>query len=237
MQAVICIAGVDVAKAELVISTDPDSNAVRSIANNEQAIAAWLQTLAASSVVAMESSGIYHQLLAQLAHAAGARVFATASGDKREAVLGFGADVCIDYRSEDFQTVVAQATGGQGVDVVIDFVGAPYLEANVRSLTVGGRMVCVGLLGGAANASLPMDAVLYRHLKIFGTVMKSRTPEVKQAMVQRFAKQWLTALEAGTIRPVIDRRFALADAAQAHQHMESGANIGKILLLPAGTER
>jgi NADPH:quinone reductase-like Zn-dependent oxidoreductase len=173
----------------------------------------------------------------QLAHAAGARVFATASGDKRDAVLGFGADVCIDYRSEDFQTVVAQATDGKGVDVVIDFVGAPYLEANVRSLAVGGRMVCVGLLGGAANATLPMDAVLYRHLKIFGTVMKSRTPEVKQAMVQRFAKQWLPALEAGTIRPVIDRRFALADAAQAHQHMESGANIGKILLLPAGTER
>lgn len=75
MQAVICIAGVDVAKAELVISTDPDSNAVRSIANNEQAIAAWLQTLAASSVVAMESSGIYHQLLAQLAHAAGMQVY------------------------------------------------------------------------------------------------------------------------------------------------------------------
>ncbi len=192
---------------------------------------------AGESVLIHAAAGGVGSAAVQLAHAAGARVFATASGDKREAVLGFGADVCIDYRSEDFQTVVAQATEGKGVDVVIDFVGAPYLEANVRSLAVGGRMVCVGLLGGAANASLPMDAVLYRHLKIFGTVMKSRTPEVKQAMVQRFAKQWLAALEAGTIRPVIDRRFALADAAQAHQHMESGANIGKILLLPAGTER
>ena len=77
-----------------------------------------------------------------------------------------------------------------------------------------------------------MDVVLYRHLQIFGTVMKSRPPEVKQAMVQRFAQQWLQALAAGVIRPVIDSTFALADAAQAHRRMESGASIGKILLLP-----
>ena len=77
-----------------------------------------------------------------------------------------------------------------------------------------------------------MDVVLYRHLQIFGTVMKSRPPEVKQAMVQRFARQWLPALAAGVIRPVIDSTFALADAAQAHRRMESGASVGKILLLP-----
>ena len=95
-----------------------------------------------------------------------------------------------------------------------------------------GRLVSVGLLGGAQGAELPMDVVLYRHLQIFGTVMKSRPPEVKQAMVQRFAQQWLPALAAGVIRPVIDSTFALADAAQAHRRMESGASIGKILLLP-----
>ena len=121
-------------------------------------------------------------------------MFATAGGDKRGAVLGCGADVFIDYRSEDFQAVVAQATQGRGVDVVIDFIGAPYLQRNVRSLADGGRLVSVGLLGGAQGAELPMDVVLYRHLQIFGTVMKSRPPEVKQAMVQRFAHQWLPAL-------------------------------------------
>ena len=159
-------------------------------------------------------------------------MLATAGGDKRGAVLGCGADVFIDYRSEDFQAVVAQATQGRGVDVVIDFIGAPYLQRNVRSLADGGRLVSVGLLGGAQGAELPMDVVLYRHLQIFGTVMKSRPPEVKQAMVQRFAQQWLPALAAGLIRPVIDSTFALADAAQAHRRMESGASIGKILLLP-----
>ena len=118
-------------------------------------------------------------------------MFATAGGDKRGAVLGCGADVFIDYRSEDFQAVVAQATQGRGVDVVIDFIGAPYLQRNVRSLADGGRLVSLGLLGGAQGAELPMDVVRYRHLQIFGAVMKSRPPEVKQAMVQRFAQQWL----------------------------------------------
>lgn len=132
------------------------------------------------------------------------RTSSKAGGDSRGAVLDCGADVFIDCRSEDFQAVVAQATQGRGVDVVIDFIGAPYLQRNVRSLADGGRLVSVGLLGGAQGAELPMDVVLYRHLQIFGTVMKSRPPEVKQAMVQRFVHQWLPALAAGVIRPVID---------------------------------
>lgn len=191
---------------------------------------------AGESVLIHAAAGGVGSAAVQLAHAAGARVFATASGNKREAVLGFGADVFIDYRSEDFQTVVAQATDGKGVNIVIDFIGAPYLEPNVRSLAIGGRMVMVGLLGGSQGSSLPMDVVLYRHLQIFGTVMKSRSPEVKQAMLRRFAERWLSALEAGAIRPVIDSTFSLADAAQAHRHMEYGTSIGKILLLPGCTE-
>lgn len=187
---------------------------------------------AGESVLIHAAAGGVGSAAVQLARAAGARVFATASGDKRGAVLGFGADVFIDYRSEDFAAVVAQATDGQGVDVVIDFIGAPYLERNLRSLAVGGRMVAVGLLGGSQGAALPMDVLLYRHLQIFGTVMKSRPPEVKQAMVQRFAQRWLPALAAGAIRPVIDSTYPLAEAAQAHRHMESGVSVGKILLLP-----
>jgi NADPH:quinone reductase-like Zn-dependent oxidoreductase len=187
---------------------------------------------AGESVLVHAAAGGVGSAAVQLAHAAGARVFATASGDKREAVAGFGADVFIDHRSEDFQAVVARETGGQGVDVVIDFVGAPYLERNLRSLALGGRLVVVGLLGGAEPAPLPMDLLLFRHLQIFGTVMKSRPPAVKQAMVQRFAARWLPALADGSIRPVIDSRYPLAQAAQAHRRMESGQSVGKILLLP-----
>ena len=187
---------------------------------------------AGESVLIHAAAGGVGSAAVQLAKATGARVFATASGDKRDAVLGLGADVFIDHRSEDFAAVVAQATEGRGVDVVIDFIGGPYLERNVRSLAIGGRLTVVGLLGGAAGASLPLDLLLYRHLQIFGTVMKSRPAEVKQAMVQRFAQQWLGAFADGRLRPVIDSRFALADAAQAHQRMEAGLNVGKILLLP-----
>jgi len=192
---------------------------------------------AGESVLIHAAAGGVGSAAVQLAHALGARVFATASGEKCEAVRGFGADVVIDHRSEDFAAVVAQGTDGKGVDVVIDFIGAPYLERNVRSLAIGGRMVSVGLLGGAAGATLPMDAVLYRHLQIFGTVMKSRPPEVKQAMVQRFAQQWLGALADGTLRAVIDSSYPLAEAAQAHARMEAGLNVGKILLLPGAAAR
>lgn len=186
------------------------------------------------SVLIHAAAGGVGSAAVQLAHAAGARVFATASADKRDAVLGFGADVFIDYRSEDFQAVVAEQTGGKGVDVVIDFIGAPYLTRNVRSLAVGGRMTVVGLLGGAISegALFPLDALLFRHLQIFGTVMKSRPPEVKQAMTQRFAQRWMGALADGTIRPVIDSTYPLADAAGAHRRMETGVSVGKILLLP-----
>ena len=188
---------------------------------------------AGESVLIHAAAGGVGSAAVQLAHAAGARVFATASADKRDAVLGFGADVFIDYRSEDFQAVVADKTEGKGVDVVIDFIGGPYLERNVRSLAVGGRMTVVGLLGGATEgAQLPIDVLLYRHLQIYGTVMKSRPPEVKQAMTQRFAQRWLGALADGTLRPVIDSTYPLADAAAAHRRMETGASVGKILLLP-----
>ncbi|MEF7615880.1 NAD(P)H-quinone oxidoreductase [Aquincola sp. MAHUQ-54] len=188
---------------------------------------------AGESVLIHAAAGGVGSAAVQLAHAAGARVFATTGGDKREAVRGFGADEVIDYRSEDFHAVVAGKTDGQGADVVIDFIGAPYLERNVRSLAVGGRMVVVGLLGGAQGAALPIDLLLYRHLQIFGTVMKSRPPEVKQAMVQRFAQRWLGALGSGAIRPVIDSTYPLADAAAAHRRMETGESVGKILLQPA----
>ena len=188
---------------------------------------------AGESVLIHAAAGGVGSAAVQLAHAAGARVFATASADKRDAVLGLGADVFIDYRSEDFQAVVADKTEGKGVDVVIDFIGGPYLERNVRSLAVGGRMTVVGLLGGATEgAQLPIDVLLYRHLQIYGTVMKSRPPEVKQAMTQRFAQRWMGALADGTLRPVIDSTYPLADAAAAHRRMETGASVGKILLLP-----
>ncbi|MDM0118444.1 NAD(P)H-quinone oxidoreductase [Variovorax arabinosiphilus] len=166
----------------------------------------------------------------QLAHAIGAQVFASASGDKLDRVRAFGADVGIDHRAQDFAEVVAAETGGRGVDVVIDFVGAPYFERNVRALADGGRLVQVGVMGGTAGASMPIDRLLFGHLQIMGTVMKSRTPAVKQAMTRRFAQRWLAQFGSGELQPVIDTVWPLAQAADAHRRMESGLSVGKIVL-------
>jgi putative PIG3 family NAD(P)H quinone oxidoreductase len=166
----------------------------------------------------------------QLAHATGARVIATSTAEKLGRIRDLGADVVVDYKAEDFFEAVTRATGGRGVDVVIDFIGAPYLERNIRSLAEGGRLVQVGLMGGAADAKLPLDLLLYRYIRIIGTVMKSRPQEVKHAMTARFRERWLPAFGRGEVRPVIDSTFPLADAGDAHCRMESGEGFGKIVL-------
>ena len=167
----------------------------------------------------------------QLAHAAGATVFATASGGKQEKVRAFGADVVVDYKTSDFAKVVAAETDGKGVDVIIDFIGASYFERNIASLDFGGRLIEVGLLGGVEAATLPLDRLLHRHLQIIGTVMKSRSAPVKQAMTRRFRDRWLGAFADGTLHAVVDSTFPLEQAADAHRHMEASASVGKIVLV------
>ncbi|MEN3751977.1 zinc-binding dehydrogenase [Mangrovibacter sp. SLW1] len=136
----------------------------------------------------------------------------------------------MDYENEDFTDVVARVTEGKGVDLILDFIGAPYLSRNVNALNFGGRLVQIGIMGGIENAQLPLDRVLYRHLRIMGTVMKSRSQDVKQAMSQRFRERWLTHFSEASLNPIIDSVFPLAEASAAHQRMEDGLNVGKIVL-------
>ncbi|PVY77725.1 putative PIG3 family NAD(P)H quinone oxidoreductase [Cupriavidus alkaliphilus] len=166
----------------------------------------------------------------QLAAACGAQVFATASGHKLDQLNALGASVLIDYQREDFQAVVEQTTAGGGVDVIVDFIGAPYFERNILSLANGGRLVQVGLLGGGTGASVPLERILYGHLRILGTVMKSRTPAEKHAMVNRFSAHWLADFQARGLKPVVDSVVPLERAAEAHRRMESNQNLGKIVL-------
>ncbi|GAB7547638.1 NAD(P)H-quinone oxidoreductase [Cupriavidus sp. 8B] len=182
------------------------------------------------SVLIHAAAGGVGSAAVQLAHAIGAKVFATAGASKLDRVRALGADVGIDYKSVDFAKAVAEATGGRGVDVVIDFVGAPYLERNVRSLADGGRLVQVGIMGGTEGGVLPLDRVLFGHLQIIGTVMKSRPAAVKHAMTRRFGERWLDGFGQNGLVPVIDSVFALAQAADAHRRMESNQSVGKIVL-------
>jgi len=112
----------------------------------------------------------------------------------------------------------------------VDFVGAPNFARNIRSMNFGGRLIQVGLLAGGAGAEIDLQTVLYRHLQIMGTVMKSRPQSVKHAMVARFRDRWLDDLGAGRLTPVIDSTFPMAQAADAHRRMETNQSFGKLIL-------
>jgi putative PIG3 family NAD(P)H quinone oxidoreductase len=166
----------------------------------------------------------------QLARAAGATVITTAQASAHDLVRRMGAHHAIDYEHQDFADIVAELTEGRGVNLILDFIGAPYFERNVNALDFGGRLVQIGIMGGIDNATMPLDRLLYRHLRIIGTVMKSRTQEVKHAMSRRFRERWLAQFGKDGLTPVIDSVYPLAQAGAAQQRMEDGLNVGKIVL-------
>lgn len=182
------------------------------------------------SVLIHAAGGGVGSAAVQLARASGARIFATAEAKKHARILALGADVVIDYKVDDFASVIEVATGGEGVNVIVDFVGAPYFARNIQSLAYGGRLVQVGLLAGGQGATIDLERVLYRHLQILGTVMKSRPQPVKHDMVRRFSEFWLGHFAKGELVPVIDSVFPLGDAAAAHRRMETNDSVGKIIL-------
>lgn len=186
---------------------------------------------AGDSVLIHAAAGGVGSAAVQLAYATGATVYATTEGSKLSRVEHLGADVAIDYKTEDFAEVIADKTQGRGVDVIIDFIGAPYFARNIASLADGGRLVQVGILGGGGQVKVELEHILYRHLQIFGTVMKSRTQPEKHAMIKRFRDHWLDRFEgAASLEPVVDSTFPLSRAADAHRRMESAQNVGKIIL-------
>jgi putative PIG3 family NAD(P)H quinone oxidoreductase len=168
----------------------------------------------------------------QLAKRAGARAIVTAGSDaKCEQCRKLGADVAVNYRSAKFADAVKQATGGQGVDVVLDSIGAPYLEDNLASLAVGGRLVLIGLMGGA-KAELNLGVLLARRLSVIGSTLRARPVEEKAAIVRGFLARFGDDLAAGRIRAVVDRVLPLAQAAEAHRTMKASEHFGKIVLTP-----
>jgi putative PIG3 family NAD(P)H quinone oxidoreductase len=186
-------------------------------------------TVGESFLVHGGSSGIGTMAI-QLAAAQGARVFATAGSQaKLDACRAFGADVAINYREQDFAEVVAAETGGAGVDVILDTVGAKYLPANVRSLALGGRLVVIGMVGGAVG-ELNLGALMARRASVFAAGLRARPIEQKAAIVAGTVAHVWPSIESGRVRPVIDRILPLADAAEAHRVVEASTHIGKVVL-------
>jgi putative PIG3 family NAD(P)H quinone oxidoreductase len=190
---------------------------------------------AGQTVLVHGGSGGVGTAAIQLAHALGARVLTTAGGPERASrCVALGADVAIDHRSEDVVARVRDVTDGRGADVVLDLLGAGGLEANVRMLATGGRLVVIGLQQGR-RGELDLGLLLARRASIHGTTLRSRSPAEKATIVAGVAEHaWPlvgTAPDAA-IRPVVHEVIPLAEAGRAHELLASGAVFGKLVLVP-----
>ena len=166
----------------------------------------------------------------QISRHAGATVFVTAgTQEKIDKCKTLGATEGINYKTTDFVTEIQRLTDRQGVDVVLDFIGAPYLERNLSILKTKGRLLQVGLIAGA-TAEINLGAVMRNRLQIIGSVMRPQSIDEKIAITHRFVERWLPELKRGVLQPIIDTVFPLAEAQQAHAYMEANRNFGKILL-------
>jgi putative PIG3 family NAD(P)H quinone oxidoreductase len=166
----------------------------------------------------------------QLVKAAGGRILVTAGSDEKCAqCVALGADVAIHYRNEKFAERVREATGGRGVDVVLDSIGAPYLADNLASLATGGRLVLIGLMGGA-KVEMNLAALLAKRVSVIGSTLRTRSVEEKAAIVASFERRFGADLAAGRIRPIVDRVLPLERAPDAHRAMKASEHFGKIVL-------
>ena len=166
----------------------------------------------------------------QMARETGARILVTAgSTEKMQRCIELGATAGCNYKERDFADWVKEVTKSQGVDLIEDFIGAAYWDQNLRCLKTGGRLVLVGLMGGA-KVEANLGLLMTKRLQVFGSVLRSRPLADKIAIAQRFRVHWLPLLAAGRIKPIIDRVFPLAQASDAHRYMEENRNVGKIIL-------
>ncbi|MEU5978177.1 NAD(P)H-quinone oxidoreductase [Streptomyces sp. NPDC047315] len=166
----------------------------------------------------------------QLAKAVGAKVAVTAGSPQKLARCAeLGADILIDYRQQDFVEELRKATDGDGADVILDIVGAKYLDRNVRALAVNGRLSVIGLQGGV-KGELNLATLLGKRAAVTATSLRGRPLAEKTAIVAAVREHVWPLVEAGRVRPVIDRSFPLPDASLAHEALESGAPVGKVLL-------
>jgi NADPH2:quinone reductase len=176
------------------------------------------------------SSGIGTTAI-QLARAFGARVLATVGGEaKQRACERLGAERAIDYRNEDFVAVAREATGGRGVDLILDMVGGSYVARNLEALAVEGRLVQIAWLEGA-KVTANFTPLMTKRLTWTGSTLRPRSVEQKGAIARALEAEVWPLLAAGKVRPVIHRTFPLTEAAAAHALMETSTHIGKIVLV------
>jgi putative PIG3 family NAD(P)H quinone oxidoreductase len=166
----------------------------------------------------------------QLVKARGATVYVTAgSDDKLARCRALGADAGINYKTENFPERIDALTDGKGVDVILDCVGGSYLEGNVGALRPQGRLVIIGLMGGT-KADVNLGLLVSRRLRVIGSVLRSRSLIEKVAITDAFRAEVLPLLATGTLKPIVDVTYPIADAAAAHDYVAANKNFGKVVL-------
>jgi putative PIG3 family NAD(P)H quinone oxidoreductase len=166
----------------------------------------------------------------QLAHAKGARVITTAgSQEKLDVCRSLGADVGIDYKQQDFVEEVRRATDGAGADVILDHVGAKYLPRNIETLAVEGRLVVIGLMGGA-KGELDLGALLRKRAAVVATTLRSRPVGEKSAICSSVVEHVWPLVAEGTVRTLVHASLPLEEVAEAHRMMEASDHTGKIVV-------
>ncbi len=177
------------------------------------------------------SSGI-GTVAIQLARLLGARIFATAGTPaKCAACVELGAERAIDYRAEDFAAVLGEATGGRGVDLILDMVGGAYLQRNLASLAIEGRLVVIALMEGA-TAELDLARLMSRRLTVTGATLRARSIAQKAEIMMALRARVWPRFASEELRPIVHAAYPLANAAEAHRVMESSVHTGKLLLVP-----
>lgn len=184
---------------------------------------------AGQTVLIHGAAGGIGSFATQWATAIGARVIGTAgSKAKTDAVLGFGASVAINYRSEDFASVTRAATNGRGVDAILDIVGTPYLESNIECLADDGHLVIIG--GSTGPATVDLWELMSRRASISATLLRARPAAQKAEIIAGVTRDVLPLIESGAIRGAVDAVFPLAEANRAHELLEGGQTVGKVVL-------
>lgn len=226
-----------VAPATQCLAWPQGYDAIRAAALPENAFTVWANLFQAgrlqpgdAALVHGGSSGIGITAI-QLGHAFGARMYTTAgSAEKCEACEKLGAAAAINYRTRDFAQEIKKLTDGRGVDVVLDMVGAPYAQRNIRCLAMDGRLVFIAFLGGPVAEKFDFTTIMTKRLVVTGSTMRPRTTAQKASIANELRDQVWPLLDDGRCSPVIHAVFPLEQAAEAHRLMESSQHIGKIVL-------
>ena len=170
----------------------------------------------------------------QLAKSAGARVFVTAGSEERcRACLELGADAAFNYREQDFLACALDATAGLGVDVVLDCIGGKYLDRHLDVLALYGRLLVIGLQGGA-QTEINLSLLMRKRLTITGSTLRARPVEEKGRIIEAFIRRFGPDLVTGTIRPIVDRVLPIEEVAEAHRLLAAGKIFGKLVLVVPG---